>query len=107
MWLGILMTAILWGLMIWGIAALWGWARRGRPGPAGLWHNNPGPWGGGAGPWGGGVGPAGGGPGPRRDDDPEWILAQRFAAGEIDEDEYHQRLTALRSRPYADAADRR
>ena len=28
--------------------------------------------------------------------DPERILAQRFAAGEIDEDEYHRRLEALR-----------
>jgi putative membrane protein len=28
--------------------------------------------------------------------DPERILAQRFAAGEIDEDEYHRRLDALR-----------
>ena len=99
MWLGILTTVILWGLMAWGVAALWGWARRNRQGPAGVWHSGPGSWGGGPGPW--------GGPGPRRDDDPEWILAQRFAAGEIDEDEYQQRLTALRSRPYAGTADRR
>ncbi len=28
---------------------------------------------------------------------PEQILAERFAAGEIDSDEYHQRLDALRS----------
>jgi putative membrane protein len=28
---------------------------------------------------------------------PERILAERFAAGEIDSDEYHQRLEALRS----------
>ena len=28
--------------------------------------------------------------------DPERILAQRFAAGEIDEDEYQRRLDALR-----------
>jgi putative membrane protein len=27
---------------------------------------------------------------------PERVLAQRFARGEIDEDEYHRRLTALR-----------
>lgn len=27
---------------------------------------------------------------------PERILAERFAAGEIDEDEYHQRLATLR-----------
>jgi putative membrane protein len=29
--------------------------------------------------------------------DPEQILAERFAAGEIDEDEYQQRLRTLRS----------
>ena len=29
---------------------------------------------------------------------PEEVLAQRFARGEIDEDEYHQRLEALRAR---------
>jgi putative membrane protein len=28
--------------------------------------------------------------------DPERTLAKRFAAGEIDEDEYHRRLDALR-----------
>ena len=28
---------------------------------------------------------------------PERLLAQRFARGEIDEDEYHQRLTSLRA----------
>lgn len=30
-------------------------------------------------------------------DGPERILAERFARGEIDEEEYHRRLTALRS----------
>src|ERR1700736_1529222 len=96
MWVfGVLTTVIFWGLMIWGITALWGWARRNRQGPAGGWH--------GAGPWGGGPW---GSSGPSHDDDPEWILAQRFAAGEIDEDEYHRRLSVLRSRPYADTADR-
>lgn len=29
--------------------------------------------------------------------DPERVLAERFARGEIDEDEYHRRLDALRS----------
>src|SRR6266498_3002323 len=29
--------------------------------------------------------------------DPEQILAERFAAGEIDEEEYHRRLQTLRS----------
>ena len=28
---------------------------------------------------------------------PEGLLAERFARGEIDEDEYHQRLTSLRA----------
>ncbi|WP_422935117.1 SHOCT domain-containing protein [Sinomonas sp. P47F7] len=32
-------------------------------------------------------------------DDPEWILGQRFARGEIDETEYKARLEALRRRP--------
>jgi putative membrane protein len=96
MWVfGVLTTVIFWGLLIWGITALWGWARRNRQGSAGGWR--------GAGPWGGGPW---GSSGPRRDDDPEWILAQRFAAGEIDEDEYHRRLSVLRSRPYAGTADR-
>ena len=29
--------------------------------------------------------------------EPEGLLAERFARGEIDEDEYHQRLTSLRA----------
>jgi len=52
-----------WGLVIWGIVALFrrsGDGRRERP-------------------------------------DPEQILAERFAAGEIDEEEYHRRLQTLRS----------
>jgi putative membrane protein len=36
--------------------------------------------------------------GPQQDD-PERILAQRFARGEIDETEYRARLDALRRRP--------
>ena len=28
---------------------------------------------------------------------PEQILAERFARGEIDEDEFHQRMTVLRA----------
>ena len=37
--------------------------------------------------------------GPERDldDEPERILAERFARGEIDVDEYHQRVDALRA----------
>ncbi len=34
--------------------------------------------------------------GRRSDSDPERVLARRFAAGEIDEAEYHERLRALR-----------
>jgi putative membrane protein len=30
---------------------------------------------------------------------PEQILAERFARGEIDEDEFHQRMAALRAQP--------
>ncbi|HEV2753504.1 MAG TPA: SHOCT domain-containing protein [Solirubrobacteraceae bacterium] len=33
----------------------------------------------------------------RRDDDAHQTLSRRFAAGEIDDDEYHERLAALRS----------
>lgn len=33
----------------------------------------------------------------RRDDDARQTLDRRFAAGEIDGDEYHERLAALRS----------
>jgi putative membrane protein len=54
-----------WGLIIWGIVALfrgsgWSWPRNDRP-------------------------------------DPEQILAERFAKGEIDEEEYQRRLEVLRS----------
>lgn len=34
----------------------------------------------------------------RRGPKPEQILARRFARGEIDEDEYHRRLSALQRR---------
>lgn len=47
---------------------------------------------------------AGVGWGRRGDDGPKDVLDRRFAAGEIDADEYHERLAALRS---AEAADRR
>jgi putative membrane protein len=36
------------------------------------------------------------GDGARRETTPEQILAERFARGEIDEDEYRRRLDALR-----------
>ncbi len=36
-------------------------------------------------------------PGPGQPAPPEQILAERFARGEIDEDEFHQRMTVLRA----------
>jgi len=83
--LGIFTSVIFWGLIIWAIAALVGWARQGRPGPA-----TPGPerqdgrWPG-QGPW----------PG-----DAEEILSRRSAAGEIDAKEYRDRLEVLRAHRY-------
>ncbi len=67
-WGWLLMTVSMvafWGLIIWGIAAIfrgsgWTWPRAERR-------------------------------------DPEQILAERFAAGEIDEEEYQRRLQVLRS----------
>ena len=46
------------------------------------------------GPFGPGPGPV---PGPGQPPPPEHILAERFARGEIDEDEFHQRMTVLRA----------
>ncbi len=67
---------LFWGAVIFGIAALVRYAR--RDGPPVRDRAEP---------------PA---PGPER------LLAERFARGEIDEDEYHQRLTSLRvARPAA------
>ncbi|HEX8859312.1 MAG TPA: SHOCT domain-containing protein [Actinomycetes bacterium] len=57
-----------WGLVIWGIVALF---RR----PADRWP----------------------GDGRREEPDPERILGERFARGEIDEEEYHRRLQTLHS----------
>jgi putative membrane protein len=37
------------------------------------------------------------GPEPVQPPTPERLLAERFARGQIDEDEYHQRLTSLRA----------
>ena len=62
---------LFWGAVIFGIVALVRYGRRDGPQP-----REP------AEP------PA---PGPER------LLAERFARGEIDEDEYHQRLTSLRA----------
>jgi len=101
--LGIFTSLIFWGLIIWAVVALMGWAHRGRPGSAepGIWRES--------GSW-PGAGPPGspgphepGSPGPHepgspwRDNDPEEILSRRYAAGEIDAEEYRQRLEVLRA----------
>ena len=109
--LGIFTSLIFWGLIIWAVVALVGWARPGRPGSAapGIWRES-GSWPG-AGPPGspgphgpGSPGPHGpGSPGPHgpgspwRDNDPEEILSRRYAAGEIDVEEYRLRLEVLRA----------
>ena len=62
---------LFWGAVIYGIVALVRYTR--RDGPQGREPVEP---------------PA---PGPER------LLAERFARGEINEDEYHQRLTTLRA----------
>ena len=65
---------------------------------------SPGPQGPGS-PW-PGAGPSGS-PGPYRpgspwrDNDPEEILSHRYAAGEIDAEEYRQRLEVLRAQRHA------
>ena len=65
-WLAMSLSMVaFWGLIIWGIVALfrgsgWNWPRNDRP-------------------------------------DPEQILAERFARGEIDEEEYQRRMEVLRS----------
>lgn len=63
--LGIASMLVFWGLLIWAVVAVAGWARReGSPRKHG--------------------------------ETAEVILARRFAAGEIDADEYRQRLATLR-----------
>jgi putative membrane protein len=62
---------LFWGAVIYGTAALVRHTR--RDGPQGRETAGP--------------------PAP----EPERLLAERFARGEIDEDEYHQRLTSLRA----------
>ena len=79
--LGAFTTLIFWGLIIWAIVMLVRWSRGARPGP---WQHRA---------W-------------RRDDDPEQILARRFAAGEIDADEYRERLGALRAGQSATTGNR-
>jgi putative membrane protein len=70
-WGWLLMTASMvafWGLIIWGIVAIF-------RGFGGSWRRPEGR-------------------------DPEQILAERYANGEIDEEEYHRRLQTLRSARY-------
>ncbi|MEV5483405.1 MULTISPECIES: SHOCT domain-containing protein [Streptomyces] len=71
-----LLMVVFWGLVIAAVAAVVhyvrGAPRDGRPGPSGQQA------------WGWGQGHA------------EDLLAERFARGEIDEDEYKRRLTLLR-----------
>lgn len=108
--LGIFTSLIFWGLIIWAVVALAGWARPGRPGSAapGIWRES-GSWPG-AGPP-GSPGPNGpGSPGPHgpgspwHDNDPEEILSRRYAAGEIDAEEYRQRLEVLRAKRHTASA---
>ena len=70
---GYALTAIsmvlFWGAVIYGIVALIRYTRRDSP------HGRE----------------------PARPPAPERLLAERFARGEIDEDEYQQRLTSLRA----------
>jgi len=69
-WLAMTVGMIaFWGLVIWAVVAIF----RGS-GWTGRWEQ----------------------PGPGRRD-PEQLLAERFAAGEIDEEEYQRRLQVLRS----------
>ena len=62
---------LFWGTLIYGIATLVRYTRR--------------------------DGPQRGDPAEPAAPGPERLLAERFARGEIDEDEYHQRLTSLRA----------
>jgi putative membrane protein len=64
-----IITVLFWGAVIYGIVALIRYTRRdGTPGRE-----------------------------PLQPPTPERLLAERFARGEIDEHEYHQRLTSLRA----------
>lgn len=89
--LGIALAIIFWALVIWAIVALVSWAHHGRSGPG-----RP-----------DGPGGPGGPPGPWTPDDPHRSAgagespARRYTAGEIDAEEYHRRLDAVRSRTFA------
>jgi len=80
-WTGLtwlLLTLAFWALVVWGLAAMIGHWRRHPPGP-----------------WGGS---ADGGWGAPPLEEPERLLARRFANGEIDEEEFLARLDTLRRR---------
>lgn len=84
--LGILLTIAFWGLLI--TAVIWLIRSLRRPGPRAS--------------YGGPAAPAAPGwPGGPHVPPAEQILAERFARGEIGEDEYRARLTTLRGGPTA------
>ncbi len=76
-------SILFWVLIAVAIVALVRVFTRGRMGP---------PYAG----YAGGPGPYGP-PGPGHAPSPEQILAERFARGEIDQDEFHERMAALRA----------
>lgn len=89
----VISMVLFWGLIIAGVVALVRYV--GRSGSrAGGWQ---GPGSGGPGPGAGGRGPGDYGSASATAED---LLAQRFARGEIDEDEYRQRLAILRDRDH-------
>ncbi len=69
----LVIQVLFWALLVVGVAFLIRYLARGR-------HETPAP-----------------PPAPQAHQGPEQILAGRFARGEIDEEEYHRRLTTLRS----------
>lgn len=91
-WAAGLSSLVFWALLALAIFALVRSFSRGgqRPfGPRPGYYSTAAPSGPGPGP--------GGGPGPGQPAPAEQILAERFARGEIDEDEFHQRMTVLRA----------